>query len=137
MPPAPAPAALRVVAGILRDGSGRVLIAQRPPGKHMAGHWEFPGGKVASGESDSDALVRELAEELGITVRGSRELLVLVHDYPERRVQLCVREVAGFDGEPRGLEGQALRWVEPAALGAAELLPADGPIIDFLNAEVV
>ncbi len=124
--------ALRVVAGILRDAEGRVLIAQRPPGKLLAGHWEFPGGKVAAGETDAAALARELGEELGIAVRGSHELLSLVHDYPERRVQLHVHAVDGFDGEPRGLEGQALKWVAPAGLGAEDLLPADGPIVNYL-----
>lgn len=129
--------ALRVVAGILRDASGRVLIAQRPPGKHLAGMWEFPGGKVAAGETDGEALVRELGEELGVAIHDSRELLTLVHDYPERRVQLCFREVHGFDGEPCGLEGQVLKWVLPAALATENLLPADGPMVNYLNTEVM
>ena len=79
---------LRVVAGALFDTEGRVLIAQRPAGKHMAGKWEFPGGKIDAGETELQALTRELEEELGVTVLSAARLLQLTHDYPERRVEL-------------------------------------------------
>lgn len=122
----------RVSAGILRDATGRVLIAQRPPDKHMAGWWEFPGGKAAADESGAEALARELSEELGIRIGNAEPLLQLRHDYPDRTVELDVFVVADFQGEARGLEGQALRWVAPEALSAEPLLPADRPIVEAL-----
>ena len=81
---------IRVVAAALYDARGRVLIAERPAGKHMAGRWEFPGGKVAAGELEADALVRELAEELGIEVWAARPCLRLTHTYPDREVELSL-----------------------------------------------
>jgi len=121
-----------VSAGILRDATGRVLIAQRPAGKHMAGWWEFPGGKAADGESGVQALARELAEELGVRVGPCHRLLELRHDYADRRIVLDVYIVADYAGEPQSLEGQALKWVDPTALGAEALLPADRPIVEAL-----
>jgi len=127
-------AAVRVVAAVLRDASGRVLIAQRPAGKHMAGYWEFPGGKIAPGESSEQALRRELAEELGVSLRRCHPLLQLRHDYADRVVELDVFVVDDYGGEPSGLEAQALKWVAAAELGGQALLPADRPIIEALNA---
>ncbi len=127
-------APLRVVAAVLRDGSGRVLIAQRPPGKHMAGYWEFPGGKIGAHESVEAALARELAEELGIVLQRCHPLLQLRHDYADRVVELEVFVVDDYRGEPRGLEAQALKWVPAAQLGEQALLPADRPIIEALSA---
>ena len=127
------PAVLRVVAAVLRDASGRVLIAQRPAGKHMAGYWEFPGGKIAPGESSEQALARELAEELGVSLRRCHPLLQLRHDYTDRVVELDVFVVDDYGGEPSGLEAQALKWVAAAELGGQALLPADRPIIEALN----
>ncbi|MFT3906040.1 MAG: 8-oxo-dGTP diphosphatase MutT [Steroidobacteraceae bacterium] len=124
--------ALQVVAGIVRDAEQRVLITQRPPGKYLAGWWEFPGGKLAEGESGQRALQRELAEELGVVVLASRPLLTLHHDYPERSVHLAVYAVEAYEGEPRGLEGQALKWVSCAQLAEEQLLPADRPIVEHL-----
>lgn len=125
---------VQVVAAVLRDATGRILIAQRPAGKHMAGYWEFPGGKIAAGESGEQALARELEEELGIRMRRCHPLLQLRHDYPDRTVQLDVFVVDDYGGEPRGLEAQALRWVPAAQLGQQALLPADQPIVEALNA---
>jgi 8-oxo-dGTP diphosphatase len=126
-------AAVRVVAGVLRDPSGRVLIAQRPPGKHMAGYWEFPGGKVVAGESGEQALARELTEELGISMQRCHPLLQLRHDYTDRVIELDVFVVDAYSGEPVGRESQALRWVAAAELERQGLLPADQPIIDALH----
>ena len=81
---------LRVVAAALFDAERRVLIAERPAGKHMAGWWEFPGGKVDAGESDAQALVRELREELGVEARPDREIMTLTHEYPDRIVDLVL-----------------------------------------------
>ena len=124
---------LRVVAGVLNDDRGRVLICQRPPGKHMAGSWEFPGGKLDAGESRFEALTRELREELGLVLEQARPLIRYRHAYPDRRIDLDVWQVERFTGEPRGLEGQALDWVATNALDAASLLPADRPIINALQ----
>ncbi|HJS21265.1 MAG TPA: 8-oxo-dGTP diphosphatase MutT [Steroidobacteraceae bacterium] len=120
---------IRVVAGALFDAQGRVLIAQRPVGKHMAGRWEFPGGKIQAGESELAALRRELNEELGVTLEDAERMLELSHDYPERRVQLCMWRVTAYRGEPRTLDGQALKWVDPADLASEDLLEADRPIV--------
>lgn len=126
-------AAMRVVAGVLFDAAGRVLISQRPPGKYLAGYWEFPGGKLDAGESAEQALRRELREELGIDLRRCHPLLQLRHHYSDRAVELEVFVVDETGGEPSGLEGQALKWVSVAELPEQRLLPADGPIVEALT----
>jgi 8-oxo-dGTP diphosphatase len=123
-----------VVAGALYDAAGRVLIAQRPAGKHMAGRWEFPGGKVAPEEAERDALVRELREELGIEVKDAAPLMRLTHAYADREVELSLWIVAHFTGSPRALDGQALKWVAPAALVHEDILEADRPFVTALHA---
>lgn len=123
---------IRVVAGALFDAQGRVLIAQRPPGTHMAGRWEFPGGKINPGETEFEALRRELLEELGVTLGEAERMLELSHDYPERRVELCMWRVTSYRGKPRTLDGQALKWVKPPDLEREDLLEADRPIVAAL-----
>ena len=123
---------LRVVAAALFDADGRVLIAERPAGKHMAGWWEFPGGKVGPGETDADALVRELREELGVESEALAEIMTLSHEYPDRVVDLVLWRATLLDGEPQGLDGQQLKWVEPAGLASERLLEADKPFIAAL-----
>jgi len=123
---------LRVVAAALFDAQGRVLIAERPAGKHMAGWWEFPGGKVAADESDAQALVRELREELGIEARAVVQIMTLSHEYPDRVVDLVLWRATAF-GEPLGLDGQQLKWVACDSLGSERLLPADRPFIEALQ----
>ena len=122
-----------MVAAALYDAAGRVLIAQRPIGKHMAGRWEFPGGKIAAGESEQQALARELEEELGIQLRSGRALMALHHEYDEYQVDLSMWVVEGYDGEPQGLDGQSLKWVEPATLLEEDMLEADRPFIEALQ----
>lgn len=129
-----AAALIRVAAGVLADGSGRVLIARRPDGAHAGGFWEFPGGKIQAGETPRAALDRELAEELGIVVQSASVLLTYRHDYPARSVELHVFRVEHYTGEPCGLEGQPVRWVRPEELSAAGLLEADLPIVAVLAA---
>ena len=124
---------LRVVAAALFDAERRVLIAERPAGKHMAGWWEFPGGKVAAGETDAAALKRELREELGVEVRPDYEVMQLQHDYPDRVVDLVLWHATLEGGAPRGLDGQQLKWVECQTLGNQRLLPADQPFIAALQ----
>lgn len=122
-----------VTAGALFDDEGRVLVAQRPAGSHMAGRWEFPGGKLKRGEQPLDGLRRELAEELGIELGAARPLIRLNHDYADRRVLLDVWRVTDYSGKPRGLDGQALDWVAPDALPDINLLAADRPITTALR----
>ena len=124
---------LRVVAAALFDTAGRVLIAERPAGKHMAGWWEFPGGKVAAGEGDADALARELREELGIEARASEQIMTLTHEYSDRVVDLVLWRATLLDGTPTGLDGQQLTWVACQNLGKERLLPADEPFIAALQ----
>jgi 8-oxo-dGTP diphosphatase len=132
----PAPAArplVLVVAAALFDRAGQVLIAQRPPGKALAGRWEFPGGKVIAGESERTALGRELREELGIEVLAARPYRRLSHAYEERDVELSFWIIERFSGEPRPLDGQALKWVAPRHLGREDILEADHPFIAALR----
>ena len=124
--------AIVVAAGILRDAAGRILIAQRPAGGHVGGFWEFPGGKLHPGESPSEALVRELAEEIGVRVEAATPFMAYRHDYPERSVELHVFLVERYTGDPRGVEGQPLRWVSVADFPSAGLLEADLPIAEKL-----
>jgi 8-oxo-dGTP diphosphatase len=122
-----------VAAGILRDSQGRILIAQRPAGGHVGGFWEFPGGKLHPGELPAQALQRELHEELGVAVEDAVPFMTYRHEYPERIVELHVFLVERYAGEPRGVEGQPLRWVSVAELPAADLLEADQPIAAALS----
>jgi 8-oxo-dGTP diphosphatase len=124
---------VKVAAGVLTSSDGRILIARRPEGGHLAGQWEFPGGKINPDESGLDGLVRELTEELGITVMQAEPLLDYYCEYPDRRVHLNVWRVTRYDGDPGGCEGQALRWVEPTEiLNQEDFLSADRPIVEAL-----
>jgi 8-oxo-dGTP diphosphatase len=123
---------LHVTAGVLRDSLGRVLIAQRLPGTHLAGCWEFPGGKLRPGEEAYSALRRELREELGIEVIAARPFVRFSHEYPDRMVLLDVWWITEFSGEPSGMEGQPVRWESVERLMHMGLLAADRPIVDAL-----
>jgi mutator protein MutT len=125
--------AIHVVAGAVIDAEDRVLIAQRPPGKHLAGGWEFPGGKLRPGEDRRVGLARELREEIGIEIRAPRPLLRLRHTYPFGQVSLDVWVVRHYLGEPQALDGQALRWCTMSELESTELLAADKPIVAALR----
>lgn len=121
------------MAGALIDEQGQVLIAARPPGKHMAGRWEFPGGKIADGETPQEALRRELREELGIEVQQCRLEMSRVHAYPDREVELMFHVVEAWSGTPASLDGQALRWVPLERLDREDILEADLPFIHALQ----
>lgn len=121
-----------VVAAAILDASGRVLIAERPAGKHMAGRWEFPGGKVAPGESEEAALARELEEELGIECVEARPMMRLNHRYPDRDVELSMWVVERYRGEPQALDGQRLKWVPRTQLDGEDILEADRPFVAAL-----
>ena len=118
-----------MVAAALYDQAGRVLIAQRPPGKHMAGRWEFPGGKVGRNETESAALARELREELGVDVTAARPFMRLTHSYDDRDVELSLWIIEQFTGTPASLDAQQLKWVAPAQLPAEDILEADRPFV--------
>ena len=122
-----------VAAGILRDTAGRVLISERLCDGPFNGLWECPGGKIGAGESAADALQRELAEELGITVTAAQPFVELHHEYPDRTVDLEFFLVTEWQGEPSGLEGQGIRWVVLDELSADQLLPADASVIEALR----
>jgi len=125
---------IHVVAAAVTDAADRVLIAQRPKGKHLAGGWEFPGGKLEPGEERIAGLARELSEELGIALTANpRPLIRVHHSYPSRDVLLDMWVVRRYSGEPRGLDGQALRWCTQDELASADLLPADKPIVKALR----
>ncbi|UZJ46071.1 Nudix family hydrolase [Marinimicrobium sp. C6131] len=124
---------VRVAVGVIQDPEGRILIARRPDHVHQGGLWEFPGGKVDEGESLRDALVRELEEELSIQVRASEPLIDIRHDYPDKSVLLQVCRVTAFEGEPRGNEGQPVRWVAPGELPEYRFPEANRPILHAIR----
>ena len=99
----------------------------------MAGRWEYPGGKIGPGESERAALDRELHEELGVRVDAARHLMTLAHDYANLHVELSMWIVERYTGSVRSLDGQRLRWVEPAALPAEDILEADRPFTAALQ----
>jgi 8-oxo-dGTP diphosphatase len=126
---------LLVSAVALIDADGRVLLAQRPPGKSMAGLWEFPGGKVEPGETPEAALIRELHEELGIETHTSclAPLTFASHAYPDFHLLMPLFACRRWQGTPQPREGQTLAWVRPQALRDYPMPPADLPLIPILR----
>jgi len=122
-----------VSAVALIDVEGRVLLAQRPEGKSMAGLWEFPGGKLRAGEDAASALKRELREELSLEVTAARHCFTARHDYGGYAVRLEVFAVERYQGRARGAEGQELRWARPEELAAVDLLEGSRPVAEFLQ----
>lgn len=127
-----------VVAAALIDADGRVLLAQRPSGKAHAGLWEFPGGKVDAGESPEAALIRELGEELGISVAAACLAPASFASEPAdaRRLLLLLYACRKWQGTPRAIEAAALRWARPAEMFALPMPPADRALIGLLDALV-
>ena len=123
---------IHVMAAVITDARGRILLARRTEGRDLAGRWEFPGGKLHDDEAPREALVRELREELGVEVLAAVRLMRYPHEYPDRVVWLDMWIVGEWRGEPQGLDGQALKWVEPARLDQEDILEADQPIVAAL-----
>ncbi len=134
-PPLGARSLVLVAAVALVDADGRVLIAQRPDGKSMAGLWEFPGGKVDPGETPEQALVRELHEELGIETAASclAPIAFASHGYEKFHLLMPVFACRKWHGTPQPREGQALKWVAPIDLARYPMPPADLPLIGLLR----
>jgi len=124
-----------VVAVALIDGDGRVLLAERPAGKSMAGLWEFPGGKIGPDESPETALIRELKEELGIDVAEAclAPLSFASHRYPEFHLLLLLYVCRRWKGMVEPCEGQRLSWVRPLKIDPAQMPPADRPLVAVLQ----
>jgi 8-oxo-dGTP diphosphatase len=123
---------LLVVAAAVIEREGGILVTKRPEGVHLEGHWEFPGGKCAAGETLQQCLVRELREELGVGAVVGPELLSTSHDYSDRRVELHFFQCR-LESDPRPLLGQEMRWVERAGLAALQFPPADTELIALLT----
>lgn len=133
LPERPARRRLHVVgAAMIEDG--RVLVCRRAPHVRRGGYWELPGGKVEAGESEGDAIVRELREELGVEVEVVRRLGACDHDYPEIGIRLVAWQVRRVAGEPAGTDHDALRWVTEDALDTLDWAPADLPLVDAVRA---
>jgi len=124
-----------VAACALIDTDGRVLIAQRPPGRSMAGLWEFPGGKIEQGESPEAALIRELREELGIAVKEPclAPFSFASHAYPDFHLLMPLYVCRRWDGIPQAIEASAIKWVRPCNLPSFPMPPADAPLIPMLR----
>ncbi|WP_076585226.1 Nudix family hydrolase [Solilutibacter tolerans] len=123
---------IHVMAGVVTDVRGRVLLARRTQGRDLAGLWEFPGGKVDPGETPEEALARELQEELGIDADIGEPLIRVPQQMPHKRIVLDVRHVPTHRGHPRGLDGQALAWVPRDKLPRYAMPPADRPVVAAL-----
>src|SRR5262245_13693190 len=131
---APSVKLVLVAACALVDPDVRVLLAQRPAGKPMAGLWEFPGGKVEAGERPEETLIRELKEELGIAVKegGLARVTIASHSYPDFHLLMPLYVCRRWDGTVTALEGQTLTWVRPNRLREFPMPPADEPLISHL-----
>jgi len=123
---------LKVAVGVVVRGT-QVCLSRRRAEQHLAGLWEFPGGKLESGETSQDALRRELSEELGILVNVSEPLQTVGHDYASRRVELQCWLVTDFSGEPAGKEGQEVAWVDIDDCGKYPMPPPNQAILDSLR----
>jgi len=135
LPPLPYLKTILVAAVLLIDADGRILLAQRPEGKSMAGLWEFPGGKVEKGETPEYALIRELHEELGIMtgVDCLQPVTFASHSYDDFHLLMPVFACRTWKGMPMGQEGQALKWVSKHDLKNYSMPPADIPLIPLIH----
>ena len=123
-----------VAAGLIWK-DGRILITKRPQGSHLAGYWEFPGGKQEGEETLEKCLEREIREELGVSVRAGELLFSIEHEYGNKTISLHLFRCLQLQGQPQALEGQETRWVTPRDLDNYTFPPPDLKIIDFLKAK--
>lgn len=121
----------QVTAGLVWE-NGKVLIAKRPQGSHLGGLWEFPGGKQEEGETLEACLEREIEEELDLKVKAAQRLLTVEHEYESRSISLHVFSCTSLGGQPRAVQNQEFRWVDPSELEKLRFPPADLEIIKFL-----
>ena len=124
---------IHVVAGVITDARGRILLNRRTENRDMPGLWEFPGGKREQGETSEQALVRELREELGIEAEVGDWIMDVPQLYPDKHLRLEVRHIRSWKGSPRGREGQAITWVAPDRLSRYSMPPADLPVVAALR----
>lgn len=124
---------IHVAVGVIENAEGEILIARRREGQHLAGLWEFPGGKLEKGEDASEALCRELYEELGVKPSVSSFQFAVDHRYSEKSVSLLIFHVTEFSGEPRGQEGQEIRWVSREGLCSYPFPDANQKILAYLK----
>ena len=124
---------LHVAVAVLRNAEGKILLSRRRNGTHLAGLWEFPGGKLEAGESLSEALQREIREELGIHILAHRPLIQISHSYPEKEVFLDVHLVNEWQGTAAGMEGQQIAWAAVEEIDDYPLPPADRPIVTAMR----
>jgi 8-oxo-dGTP diphosphatase len=122
-----------VVAAVIRDGAGKILLTRRPEGSHMGGLWEFPGGKVEAGEAPITALERELEEELAISAEIGSPLTFSVHEEPGMRIVLLFFAATLGDDQPTALEDQQIAWVSPGDLPSYPTPPADAELVRILS----
>nr|WP_041420163.1 8-oxo-dGTP diphosphatase MutT [Shewanella violacea] len=121
---------IHVAVGVIMNSDNQILLAKRLNHLHQGGKWEFPGGKVEQGESVTQALTRELKEEVDLTITDTSSLMTISHDYPDKQVLLDIHWVTGFTGEAHGIEGQLVKWVSKLDLQDYDFPDANKPIID-------
>jgi len=124
---------IQVAAAVILDEGDRVLLSLRLKNAHQGGKWEFPGGKIEAGETGPNALKRELKEELNIDISGASEYLQIKHDYADKSVTLNVFLVTSFDGTPKGMEGQEVRWFTLSEMMDLNFPDANYPILEQIR----
>jgi 8-oxo-dGTP diphosphatase len=124
---------ITVVAAVIRNQEGHVLLTRRPIGTHMGGLWEFPGGKIEDGESPAAALVREIDEELGLRIEVADPITFAVHEESDLRIVLLFYSAAIVSGKPHPHEGQSIAWVPPTELDCYPTPPADAELVRQLS----
>lgn len=127
---------IRVVAALIRQ-HGKTLITQRPPSRHMGLAWEFPGGKVEEGETDAQALMRELREELGIDVQVGSKVFETRHGYGSREIHLLIYRCRHVSGEPRAIDVNDVEWIVESEIDKRNFLPADAPLVKAIAYGIV